>query len=407
MITVQEAITQIRSALSPLEETTILIEDSLGRVLAEPISAPQDLPSFDNSGMDGIAVIAADTEQASPENPVTLSLTGSIPAGTASDKPLTRGQAIQIMTGAPVPPGADAVIPVEQTNLDFSKPVTAQEVQVFASAKPGRNIRSRGEYYTQDQLLIPAGQLIRPQDIGMFATVGKAQIRVIRQPRVGLLSTGDELISPGNPLSPGKIWDSNAYLLAALLEKSGAAVHRTAIIPDRSEQIIEALNALTALPVDLILTSGGVSMGAYDLVRQVVESEGTLSLWKVNMRPGKPVSFGDYRGIPFLGLPGNPVSAFVGYQIFVQEVLRRLQGLPPLENNLRQAVLTETVQSDGRETYIPGTLEEHAGKWVVTPAENKSSGNLYSVIPENSLIIVPVGVKFLNKNEIVNVRLLD
>lgn len=407
MITVQEAITQIRSALSPLEETTILIEDSLGRVLAESISAPQDLPSFDNSGMDGIAVIAADTEKASPETPVTLSLTGSIPAGTAPEKTLTRGQAIQIMTGAPVPPGADAVIPVEQTNLDFSKPVTAQEVQVFASAKPGRNIRSRGEYYTQDQLLIPAGQLIRPQDIGMFATVGKAQIRVIRQPRVGLLSTGDELISPGKPLSPGKIWDSNAYLLAALLEKSGAAVHRTAIIPDRSEQIIEALNALTALPVDLILTSGGVSMGAYDLVRQVIESEGTLSLWKVNMRPGKPVSFGDYRGIPFLGLPGNPVSAFVGYQIFVKEVLRRMQGLPPLENNLKQAILTEAVKSDGRETYIPGTLEEHAGKWVVTPAENKSSGNLYSVIPENSLIIVPVGVKFLNKNEIVNVRLLD
>ncbi|MCB2178756.1 molybdopterin molybdotransferase MoeA [bacterium] len=407
MITVQEALTKIRQAIPQLEEITVPIEDALDRVLAESISAGQDLPGFNNSGMDGIAVLASDTQSAGPESPVTLSLAGSIPAGAAPNLTLQGGQAILIMTGAPVPPGADAVIPVEKTNLDFSQPVTAQEVQVFSAAKPGDNVRLRGEYYAEGQLLIPAGKQIRPEDIGMFATVGKAEVKVIRQPRIGLLSTGDELIAPGNPLSPGKIWDSNAYLLAALLEKFGAAVYRTGIIPDQRDQIIAAIDTLTEIPVDLILTSGGVSMGAYDLVRQIVESEGTLSLWKVNMRPGKPVTFGSYKGIPFLGLPGNPVSAFVGFQVFAQEVLRKMQGLPLLSNNLRQARLTESVKSDGRETYIPGLLEKVDGEWLVHPAENKSSGNLYSVIPKNSLIIMPVGVKFLKKDDIVNVRLLD
>ncbi|MEJ2759189.1 MAG: molybdopterin molybdotransferase MoeA [Anaerolineales bacterium] len=256
-------------------------------------------------------------------------------------------------------------------------------------------------------MLVSPGQVIRPQDVGMFATVGKAQVKVIRQPRVGLLSTGDELTPPGQPLAPGKIWDSNAYMLAALLEKSGAIVHRTGIIPDKREKIIEALNTLAELPVDLLLTSGGVSMGAYDLVRQVMESEGTLDLWKVNMRPGKPLSFGTYRQIPFIGLPGNPVSAFVGYQIFVQEALRQMQSLPPAESETIQATLASPVRSDGRESYIPARLAKLDGNWVVQPDKNPSSGNLYALIPGNSLIIVPVGVKFLNTNEFVNVRLLD
>ncbi len=407
MISVQQAITQIRAAISSLPDVTIPIEAAPGRVLAEPISAGQDLPSLDNSGMDGIAVVAADTSSASPEQPVILPLVGSIPAGTNPEKPLKPGQAIQIMTGAPVPPGADAVIPVEQTNLDYSQPVTDQEVHIFAAAKPGDNIREKGGYYSKGDMLIPVGQVIRPQDVGLFATVGKAQVKVIRQPRVGLLSTGDELTPPGQPLEPGKIWDSNAYMLAALLEKSGAQVHRTGIIPDEREKIIEALDALAALPVDLLLTSGGVSMGAYDLVRQVMESEGTLDLWKVNMRPGKPLSFGTYRRIPFIGLPGNPVSAFVGYQIFVQEALRKMQGLPPAEVESIQATLTTPVSSDGRESYIPGKLTKQDGNWVVHPNQNPSSGNLYALIPGNSLIIVPVGVKFLNTNERVNVRLLD
>jgi len=407
MISVQQAIAQIRTSIPTLPEVTIPIQAALGRVLAEQISASQDLPSLDNSGMDGIAVVAADTQNASPDHPVTLPLVGSIPAGTYPETELQPGQAVQIMTGAALPPGADAVIPVEQTNLDYSQPVSEKEVRIFTPARPGDHIREKGGYYRKGDVLVPAGQVIRPQDVAMFATVGKAQVKVIRQPRVGMLSTGDELTPPGQPLEPGKIWDSNTYMLAALLERSGASVHRTGIIPDERGQIIGALNSLADIPVDLLLTSGGVSMGAYDLVRQVMESEGTLDLWKVNMRPGKPLAFGTYRQIPFIGLPGNPVSAFVGYQIFVQEGLRQMQGLPPTEAETIQAALASPVHSDGRESYIPASLFKQDGKWVAQPDKNPSSGNLYALIPGNSLIIVPVGVKFLNINDVVKVRLLD
>lgn len=406
MISVSEALERILESVDKLPPKTIPIESALGNILAVPVYADRDFPAFDNSSMDGIAVIAEDSQSARQDSPVKLKLSGSVPAGHSLDQEVGHDQAVQIMTGAPLPPGADAVIPVENTSLDFSKPVTDDYAFVYQPAKEGDNIRKQGEFYKKGDQLVSAGHCLRPQDIALLATIGKPEISVIRTPRVGVLSTGDELVPPGEPLSPGKIRDSNSYMLAALLEQAGMEVIHTGIIPDEREKIIEALDLLVRGKINLILTSGGVSMGAYDLVRQVLESEGDLKLWKVNMRPGKPLAFGDYRGAPFIGLPGNPVSAFVGFHVFVYPTLRKMKGLPAEEVRVEKAVLLEDVRSDGRESYIPAHLEKRGEAWVVQPAANQSSGNLYALVPGNSLIIVPVGVKFLNKDQIVSVRRL-
>ena len=402
MISVAQAKDQILNALPQLKTETIKIEDSLERILAEPVIADRDFPLFDNSAMDGIALRAADTKGASPEQPVKLSLVEIIPAGYAADQELNAGQASQIMTGAPVPPGADAVLPVESTDLDFSKPLDRTETAIFREIKPGDYIRRQGEYYLHGEVLLDKGWEIRSQDIALFATVGQAAITVYRKPKVGLLTTGDELVAPDEPLKPGKIRDSNSYMLRALLENSGATAVTSGVVADKEEEVIEALDRLVDQGVDLLLTSGGVSMGAFDVVRKVLQNQGRVELWKVNMRPGKPLTFGSYREIPFIGLAGNPVSAFVGFQVFVLPALRHMAGIAaPLKTI--EARLTADLHSDGRESYIPASLRNEQDTWYVEPVQNQSSGNLYALIPTNSLIILPVGVEFLNKGEPVKV----
>lgn len=402
MISVAQAKEQILNALPQLKTETLKIEDSLERILAEPVIADRDFPLFDNSAMDGIALRAADTTGASSENPVRLSLVETIPAGYAADQSLNTGQASQIMTGAPVPPGADAVLPVESTDLDFSKPLDRTETAIFREIKPGDYIRRQGEYYRSGEVLLDKGWEIRSQDIALFATVGQAEITVYRKPKVGLLTTGDELVAPDEPLEPGKIRDSNSYMLRALLENAGAVAITSGVVADKEDEVVQALDRLVDQGVDLLLTSGGVSMGAFDVVRKVLETRGRVELWKVNMRPGKPLTFGRYRDIPFIGLAGNPVSAFVGFQVFVLPALRHMAGIAaPLKTI--EARLTADLRSDGRESYIPASLKNEQDAWFVEPVQNQSSGNLYALIPTNSLIILPVGVEFLKKGEPVKV----
>lgn len=306
-----------------------------------------------------------------------------------------------------MPLGADTVVQVEHTDLDYSAPVTKNDVLVYHPAPPGSNIRKKGEFFNAGDLLLSPGQALRPQDIATIAMVGKPTIKVIRQPKVGLLTTGDELVYPGDPISPGKIRDTNSFMLAALLEAKSAAVLRSGIVQDNEESVLEALENLLQAKVDFLLTSGGVSMGAYDIVRKVIEEYGKLKLWRVNMRPGKPLAFGEFRNIPFIGLPGNPVSAFVGFQIFVKPVLNKMLGVSYNSPSTQKAKLLQPVTSDGRETYIPALLDLQNGEWVAAPAKNQSSGNLFALIPGNSLIILPIGVKFLNKGETVEVLKLD
>jgi molybdopterin molybdotransferase len=402
MLSVTEAQNLILKEFSALPFQEIKIQHSLGRILAEPIKADLDFPLFHNSSMDGIAVIAEDTLKASPHAPVELELVGTIPAGSSSEQTLQSGQAVQIMTGAPLPPGANAIIPVEKTNLDFSQPLTKRTVAIQSSTKAGDYIRQQGEYYQKGQILLEAGRKIRPQDIALFATVGQPEVKVNSIPKVGLLTTGDELIPPDKALTPGKIRESNSFMLTALLNEIGAEVFASGIIPDSEHAVQDAIQKLANQHVDLILTSGGVSMGAFDVVREVLEDQGEVKLWKVNMRPGKPLTFGKFNNIPFVGLAGNPVSAFVGFKIFVQPALEKLIGLETPSNTIT-AFLSQDVQSDGRESYIPGNLSFGKEKYEINPAQNQSSGNLYSLVPANSLIILPVGVEFLRTGQMVKV----
>ncbi len=405
MISVDEARIKVLSAFSRLETEMVSIEASMNRILAEPVYADHDFPLFDNSSMDGIAVIAADTQPASEGTTLTLNLVDTIPAGQASEKTLVPGQAVRIMTGAPVPPGANAVIPVEDTDLDFSQPLDQATVTINRQVKPGDYIRLKGEFYRKDDLLLEPGIRIKPQDIALFATVGRTQISVFCKPRVGLLTTGDELIPPDQPLGPGKIRDSNSYMLKSMLQTSGAEVLSTGIIRDDELAIKTALDQLADSGVDLILTSGGVSMGAFDVVRKVMETYGSIDLWKVNMRPGKPLTFGRYGEIPFIGLAGNPMSAFVGFHIFVVPSLAKMAGNEAHYLTV-PATLQDAMRSDGRESFIPGHLVNIEDTWFVKPVVNQSSGNLYALNTTNSLIILPDGVEFLSEGETAKVMML-
>jgi molybdopterin molybdotransferase len=254
---------------------------------------------------------------------------------------------------------------------------------------------------------LKAGRQLKPQDLGMLASLGYACVQVYRRPRLALLSSGDELASPSEPLAPGKIRDTNSYTLGALAEQNGAEVIRLGIVKDDPQQIRERLEIAIDRSADLIVTSAGVSVGAFDYVRDVIEQNGNLVFWRVNMRPGKPLAFGSFRGIPLIGLPGNPVSAFVGFYVFVIPVLRRLSGQPDIQRPRIKVVLDQPVESDGRESYLRAILHEKCGKITATLAGHQGSGNLYSIIKANALLIIPEGAKSLPVGTEVDAWLLD
>ena len=302
---------------------TVSLDQAAGRILADDIVARFDLPPFSNSSMDGFAVRSGDVQEARPDRPVTLYVAADIPAGQADGGMLQPGQAVRIMTGAPLPSGAEAVIPVEETDIGIRRPGQAapEEVRIYHAAKSGEYVRPRGQDVRAGELVLQARTYLRAQEVGFLAMLGEARVNVIRQPRVGLISTGDELVPVHDQLEPGKIHDSNAYILAALVKKYGGKPLNLGIAADREEAVRAMLEQACQAEVDLILSSAGVSVGAFDFVRQVVEEQGELSFWRVNMRPGKPLAFGHYRERPFIGLPGNPVSSYVAFEVFVRPAL--------------------------------------------------------------------------------------
>jgi molybdopterin molybdotransferase len=409
ILSVQEALERMMKRFLPVPTATLPIERARGMILADQVISTTYLPPFNNSGMDGFAVIASDIETASAENPVQLIIVMDVPAGVEPLGVLHTGEAARIMTGACLPMGADTVIPIEDTNFsqvktNFSLPA---RVSIQKSAAPGAYIRPKGQDLLPGQLIFKIGHKLRPQDLGMLASLGLASIRVYRQPRVALLSSGDELVSPTEPLSPGKIHDSNSYTLAALCEQAGAEVVRLGVVRDDPDLIRERLEIAIDRSVDLIITSAGVSVGAFDYIRQVIEESGNLNFWRVNMRPGKPLAFGSFRGIPLIGLPGNPVSAYVGFQVFVIPVLSRLSGQPDHHRPTVKAVLDQAVESDGRESYLRGVLIEKCGKITATLASHQGSGNLYSLVKANGLIIVPAGITSLAQGSEIDAWLLE
>lgn len=391
LLSVQQALQRILDTFHPLESEAVPLLQAYQRVLFQQVQAERDIPGFDNSSMDGFAVRSADLATARKDSPIQLRVIEDIPAGSVPRCKLAAGQAARIMTGAPLPQDADAVVPVENTSsIPGSTLVT-----VFSSAEKGQYIRPRGQDLRAGQVILESGRFLRPQDVGMLASLGLAEIAVFRRPRVGLFSSGDELTAPGQPLEPGQIYDSNRYFLAGLLTQAGAEVIHLGTARDNPAEITQLLSQSAAAQVDLIVTSAGVSVGVYDFVRQVIESHGKLDFWRVNMRPGKPLAFGSFQGIPLVGLPGNPVSAFVGCTVFILPIIRKLTGLPPFSRRAVRAVLSEALESDGRESYLRARVDNLNGHYVAALAHHQGSGNLFSLVHANALLIIPSEVKSL------------
>jgi len=408
LLSVDEARARILSHFQPIGTETLPLAECARRVLAADVTAKNNLPSFDNSSMDGFAVIAADLAEVSSASPRTLKVVADIPAGTSPDVTLTPGLVARIMTGAPMPKGADAVIPVEETDFHDRSPGTPapEKVTIYKSVQSGDYVRGQGTDVLAGQAVLQKGHKLRPQDLGLLAMLGVADVPVYGRPRVALLSSGDELIPVDEPLKPGKIRDSNTYTLAALIAEAGAEVVRLGIAADQRESVEGLLENAAAQKVDLILSSAGVSVGAFDFIKDVVEAQGELTFWRVNMRPGKPLAFGKFKGIPFVGLPGNPVSAFVGFEVFVRPALGKLSGLEIGSRPRVRVRLAEDISSDGRESYWRAHVHEEEGILSARLGGHQGSGNLLSIVQANALLIIPSGVKSLAAGKEVDAWLL-
>ncbi len=409
LIAVEQALQQILNRVTVLPAENIPIAQALGRVLAADVVARFDVPSFANSGMDGYAVRAADIATASSSAPVTLTVTADIPAGTAPTRPVGAGEAARIMTGAVLPPGADAVVPVEQTTdhwtSDGSAPLSAQ-VAVLRPVRAGDNVRPAGEDVRAGQMVLAAGTRLRPQEIGVMVSLGQATIAVFRQPRVAILSTGDELVEIDEPLTAGKIHNSNSYVLAGLVSTLGGIALQLPPARDTLDSVRQRFQEALDWPPDLVLSSAGVSVGTRDVVRAVVEELGQVELWRVNVRPGKPLAFGHVRGVPFFGLPGNPVSAMVTFDLFVRPALLKLGGGDPSAVEIVTATVGESLTSDGRRTYLRVILADEKGELTARTTGTQSSGALLSMVRADGLLIVPEGMREVPIGSRLPVRLL-
>ena len=317
-------------------------------------------------------------------------------------------EAARIMTGAQIPEGADAVIPVEDTDFSDRSPGTPppQSISIEKIVKSGENVRKRGMDVKAGDAVLKKGSLLKPQDLGLLAMLGFAEVEVYKKPLIALLSSGDELLEAGAPLESGKIRDSNSYMLAALVESTGAEVLRLGIAKDTRESVQSLIEQAVLLNADMILSSAGVSVGAFDYVKEVVESNGSLNFWRVNMRPGKPFAFGAFRHIPFIGLPGNPVSAFVGFEVFVRDAIGRLRGVSDGSRQKVRVRNEEEILSDGRESYLRAILREENGRIIAKLTGHQGSGNLLSLVQANALLIIPAGVKCVPAGQEVDAWLL-
>lgn len=406
LLSVDEAVKQILAQIQPLPTEIVHITAAFGQILAEDIYSDLDLPPFPNSSMDGYAIKADDLISL----PLTLPVVMDIPAGFFPTQVLQSGQAARIMTGAPMPEGADAVVPVEDTDSVWDVGDAAlQTVTIRKGAKRGDNVREIGENIKQGQLLLSAGTQLRPQDIGVLASVGRATVSVAVQPVVAILSTGDELVTADEPLTPGKIRDTNSYALAALVTQHGGIPKVLPIASDDLEAIRKLFQDALALNPALVISSAGVSVGAADYIRTILAELGQVNFWRINIRPGKPLAFGLLNGlngkVPFFGLPGNPVSAMVTFDVCVRPALFKMVGRVD-EPETVIAVTEEDFTSDGRRSYLRVKLRREGGRLLAKLTGTQSSGALFSMVLAEGLLIVPEGVMQVRAGEEFMVRLL-
>lgn len=405
MLGVDQAREEILAAVSPMEPVDLPLLNVLGLVLAEDVVADFDIPPFRNSAMDGYALRCADTIGASPEHPARLTIVAEVAAGYESEIEIGPGQAARIMTGAPLPAGADAVVRFEETDERERGP-GATEVAVRREMRLWDNVRHAGEDVAKGTTVLPAGTLLRPAEIGVLASLNRSTVRVHRRPRVGILSTGDEVIDLGPALGPGQIRNSNSYTLAAMVKQYGGEPVVLGVARD-SVADIRAKLAL-ARGVDLLVTSGGVSIGDYDMVKDVLQAEGEIALWQVRMKPGKPMAFGRIGGVPLLGLPGNPVAAAVTFLQFGRPALRKMLGRTDIELPTLRARLAQWHENTGRRRhYVRGVVEPGPDGYVARPAGTQGSGVLTSIVRANCLIVLPETWNQGEPGAEVEVQLLD
>lgn len=409
-LTVAEALKAVLDGVSVLSAETVPILDALGRVLAQSVVAADSLPPFANSSMDGYAVRADDIVTACMQTPVTLGVVGDIAAGQVPHVTVVSGTAARIMTGAPLPTGADAIVPVEDTNEPWreeERPLPSH-IQISRAVQPGDYVRGVGEDIQAGQDVLAQGHILRPQEIGVLASLGISHVKVIRRPRVAILATGDELLPVEAALQPGKIRNSNGYAQASQVNALGAELIFLGIARDTEEDVRAKLQIGIEAQADLFISSAGVSVGAYDVVKSVLVQEGQVGFWRVRMRPGKPLAYGSYAGIPYIGLPGNPVSAMVSFERFARAAILKMAGHTQLERPQIRARLLDRIQSDGRESYVRAIVKRSdSGEYVAVTTGSQGSHIMTSLVQANALIIVPEGAKNIAPDEFVTAWMMD
>jgi len=414
MISVEQALEKVLSYVNILNEEERPILDCPGQVLAEDVHSDINIPPLDNTAMDGYAVLSKDTHGASPQSPRFLKVIDTVAAGSISSFKLESGTAIRIMTGAPIPEGADSIVRFEDTD-EAQRKGSPAEIGILVEVKPGKEIRRAGEDIVKGSLVLSHGTTIRPSEVGVLASLGRSAVKVIRRPVIAILATGDELVEIEQPLPAGKIYNSNTYSVAALVQRYGGIPKLLGIALDSEDSVVTKLRQ--GLDADMLITTGGVSMGDYDVVKDVLMKQGEITFWTVRMKPGKPLAFGmlkrhDQTGqvtsIPHLGLPGNPVSSMVTFELFVRPSILKMMGKKNLTKPTVEAVLEDhIVNTDGRRVFARAIVENRRGQYFARLTGPQGSGILTSMALANGLVITPEDKPEVKKGDRVKVMMLD
>jgi molybdopterin molybdotransferase len=414
LISVEQALDKVLEHIEVLgaEESPIL--GCLGQVLAEDVISEINIPPLDNSAMDGYAVRAADAKGASPKSPRILHVIDTVVAGSISKTKVEPGTAIKIMTGAPIPKGADAIVKFEDTDQS-GREKDSSEIGILTEVTPGQDVRRSGEDVAKDSPVLKKGTLVRPAEVGILASLGRSTVKVFRRPIVAILATGDEVVDITQSLPKGKIYNSNSYSLAALVMRYGGIPQILGIAADVEDSLLNRLHL--GLDADMLVTSGGVSLGDYDIVRDVLAKEGEIVFWRVKQKPGKPLAFGminalaeggGVRKIPLFGLAGNPVSAMLNFELFARPAMLKMMGRKKLEKPVIEAIMEEPIKNtDGRRIFARAVVRKRDGKYFARLTGPQGSGILTSMTLANGLVVVPEDRPGVKKGDSVPVIMLD
>jgi len=412
MITVEEALAMILDQVHVLDPEKKPILACLGQVLAEDVIARITIPPLDNSAMDGYAVRHESIKNAGESNPATLHVIGEVAAGYLSAQEVIPGAAIRIMTGAPIPKGADTVVQFEHTDEEIRRQrlLCSSVIGILRPTQKGENIRKAGEDIKKGDLILARRTVLRPQEIGVLASLGYVEISVIRRPVIAILATGDELVEVGQPLPEGKIYNSNAYSAAAQVTRCGGIPRILGIGRDNRDDL--SAKIAQAMDADMLITSGGVSMGDYDIVKEILAEHGTIRFWTVKMKPGKPLAFGVLqqagRETPHLGFPGNPVSSMITFEHFARPAILKMLGKTEFAKPTIEAISQSRFKNtDGRRVYARAMVTRRDDRYYATSTGPQGSGILTSMAKANGLVIVPEDSEGVNPGDTVRVQMLD